>query len=93
LGKPETEIVNIVTSGNYGGIIDLEHSAYNLSRTIYKLEQFPDLLYRIENPKVEFLIFASRKIVCTGATKEEYVYEAVESLNRDLEKNDLIYTS
>ena len=31
--------------------------------------------------------FASGKIVCTGATKEEDVYEAVENLN------DLIYHS
>jgi len=54
-------------------------------------EQFPSLIYRMDNPKVVILLFASRKIVCTGATKEEDVYEAVNNLHQELEKNDLIY--
>jgi transcription initiation factor TFIID TATA-box-binding protein len=90
-GKPKTKVVNMVASGNLGGLIDLERSAYSLGRTMYEPEQFPGLIYRVDNPKVVFLIFASGKIVCTGATKEEDVYRAVEDLHRDLEKNDLIY--
>jgi transcription initiation factor TFIID TATA-box-binding protein len=92
-GKPKTKIVNMVASGNLGGLIDLERSAYSLGRTMYEPEQFPGLIYRVDNPKVVFLIFASGKIVCTGATKEEDVYRAVEDLHRDLDKNDLIYYS
>jgi transcription initiation factor TFIID TATA-box-binding protein len=92
-GKPKTKIVNMVASGNLGGLIDLERSAYSLGRTMYEPEQFPGLIYRVDNPKVVFLIFASGKIVCTGAIKEEDVYRAVEDLHRDLEKNDLIYYS
>jgi transcription initiation factor TFIID TATA-box-binding protein len=92
-GKPKTKVVNMVASGNLGGLIDLERSAYSLGRTMYEPEQFPGLIYRVDNPKVVFLIFASGKIVCTGATKEEDVYRAVEDLHRDLEKNDLIYYS
>lgn len=92
-GKPRTEIVNIVASGNLSGLIDLERSAYSLGRTMYEPEQFPGLIYRVDNPKVVFLVFASGKIVCTGARKEEDVYEAVENLHRDLEKNDLIFRS
>jgi transcription initiation factor TFIID TATA-box-binding protein len=92
-GKPKTKIVNMVASGNLGGLIDLEKSAYSLGRTMYEPEQFPGLIYRVDNPKVVFLIFASGKIVCTGATKEEDVYRAVEDLHRDLDKNDLIYYS
>jgi transcription initiation factor TFIID TATA-box-binding protein len=92
-GKPKTKIVNMVASGNLGGLIDLERSAYSLGRTMYEPEQFPGLIYRVDNPKVVFLIFASGKIVCTGAKKEEDVYRTVEDLHRDLEKNDLIYYS
>ncbi|MCW4031375.1 MAG: TATA-box-binding protein [Candidatus Bathyarchaeota archaeon] len=92
-GKPRTEIVNIVASGNLSGLIDLERSAYSLGRTMYEPEQFPGLIYRVDNPKVVFLIFASGKIVCTGARKEEDVYEAVEDLHQDLEKNELIFRS
>lgn len=92
-GKPRTKIVNMVASGNLGGLIDLERSAYALGRTMYEPEQFPGLIYRVSDPKVVFLIFASGKIVCTGATKEDDVYIAVENLHRELEKNELIYYS
>ena len=90
-GKPEIKIVNIVASGDLSGSIDLEQVAYSLGRTMYEPEQFPGLIYRVNDPKVVFLIFASGKIVCTGATKEEDVYTAVENLHQELEKNDLIY--
>jgi transcription initiation factor TFIID TATA-box-binding protein len=90
-GKPRTKIVNMVASGNLGGLIDLERSAYALGRTMYEPEQFPGLIYRVNDPKVVFLIFASGKIVCTGATKEDDVYIAVENLHRELETNELIY--
>jgi transcription initiation factor TFIID TATA-box-binding protein len=90
-GKPRTKIVNMVASGNLGGLIDLERSAYALGRTMYEPEQFPGLIYRVSDPKVVFLIFASGKIVCTGATKEDDVYIAVKNLHRELEKNELIY--
>jgi len=90
-GKPEIKVVNMVASANLGGLIDLERSAYSLGRTMYEPEQFPGLIYRVDLPRVVFLIFASGKIVCTGATKEEDIYKAVENLHQDLEKNDLIY--
>ena len=90
-GKPEIKVVNMVASANLLGRIELEEAAYSLGRTMYEPEQFPGLIYRVDNPKVVFLIFASGKIVCTGATKEEDVYTAVENLHQELEKNDLIY--
>jgi transcription initiation factor TFIID TATA-box-binding protein len=91
ISKPKIEIVNIVASGNLADAIDLERSAYSLGRTMYEPEQFPGLIYRVDDPKVVFLIFASGKIVCTGARKEEDVYETVKKLHQELEKNDLIY--
>ena len=42
-------------------------------------------------PKVVILLFASGKLVCTGAKKEEDVYEAVTKLHETLELEDLIY--
>jgi transcription initiation factor TFIID TATA-box-binding protein len=90
-GKPETKIVNIVASANLLGSIELEDAAYSLKKTMYEPEQFPGLIYRMDEPKVVFLIFSSGKIVCTGATKEAEVYEAVEKLHQQLEKNGLLY--
>jgi transcription initiation factor TFIID TATA-box-binding protein len=91
IGKPELKIQNIVASANLSGLIDLERSAYSLGRTMYEPEQFPGLIYRMDVPKVVILLFASGKLVCTGAKKEEDVYEAVTKLHKTLEEEDLIY--
>jgi transcription initiation factor TFIID TATA-box-binding protein len=91
IGKPELKIQNIVASANLAGLIDLERSAYSLGRTMYEPEQFPGLIYRMDVPKVVILLFASGKLVCTGAKHEEDVYEAVTKLHETLELEDLIY--
>jgi len=91
IGKPDLKIQNIVASANLAGLIDLERSAYTLGRTMYEPEQFPGLIYRMDEPKVVILLFASGKLVCTGAKKEEDVYEAVTKLHKKLEDEDLIY--
>jgi transcription initiation factor TFIID TATA-box-binding protein len=91
IGKPELKIQNIVASASLGGMIDLEKSAYSLGRTMYEPEQFPGLIYRMESPKVVILLFASGKLVCTGAKREQDVYEAVDILHQRLEDEDLIY--
>jgi len=90
IGKPEIKVVNIVASANLLGRIELEDCAYSLGRTMYEPEQFPGLIYRMDEPKVVILLFASGKLVCTGATKEEDVYEAVAKLHKNLEEKELI---
>jgi len=91
VGKPEMKIQNIVASANLGGMIDLEKAAYSLGRAMYEPEQFPGLIYRMEEPKVVILLFASGKLVCTGAKKEEDVYIAVDKLHVILEEKALIF--
>jgi len=91
IGKPELKIVNIVASGSLGGIIDLEKAPYSLGRTMYEPEQFPGLIYRMDEPKVVILLFASGKLVCTGGKKEGDVHEAVSKLHKKLEEEELIY--
>jgi len=90
-GKPEIKVVNIVASANLFGRIELEDAAYSLGRTMYEPEQFPGLIYRMDDPKVVILVFASGKLVCTGATKEEDVYKAVAKLHKNVKEKNLIY--
>jgi transcription initiation factor TFIID TATA-box-binding protein len=90
-GKPTIKVQNIVASASLGGRIDLEKSTYTLGRTMYEPEQFPGLIYRMEEPKVVILLFASGKLVCTGAKFEEQVYESVTKLHARLETDELIY--
>ncbi len=91
IGKPELKIQNIVSSASLGGKIDLELAVSKLVKTMYEPEQFPGLIYRMDVPKVVILIFASGNLVCTGAKKEQDVYEAVQKLHVSLEEQDLIF--
>jgi transcription initiation factor TFIID TATA-box-binding protein len=91
IGKPELKIQNIVASASLGGVIDLEQATFTLGKTMYEPEQFPGLIYRMAEPKVVILLFASGKLVCTGAKREGDVYEAVEKLHNRLEDEELIF--
>jgi transcription initiation factor TFIID TATA-box-binding protein len=91
ISKPEMKIQNIVASGGLGGMIDLEKAAYTLEHAMYEPEQFPGLIYRMSEPKVVILLFASGKLVCTGAKKEQDVYDAVDKLHSILEETSLIF--
>ena len=90
LAKPEIQIQNIVASAGLGGHIDQEKSTYSLKKTMYEPEQFPGLIYRMDDPKVVILIFASGKLVCTGAKKEAEVPRAIAKLQATLEEKGLI---
>ena len=85
-------IQNIVASINLGGKIHLERAARVLPRSMYEPEQFPGLIFRMLDPKTVILLFASGKLVCTGAKKEPDVYTSVNNLHALLEeKNLMIY--
>jgi len=90
LSKPEIQVQNIVASVGLGGYIDLEKLTYSLKRTMYEPEQFPGLIYRMDDPKVVFLVFSSGKLVCTGGKKEGEVHRAVTKLRETLEEKSLI---
>ncbi len=91
LGKPIIVIQNIVASANLHGKIDLEMAANIMDNVMYEPEQFPGLIYRMAEPKVVILIFASGKLVCTGGKSAEMVDVAVVKLHGILEDFDLIY--
>ncbi len=91
LGKPTIVIVNIVASANLHGKIDLEMAADIMDNVMYEPEQFPGLIYRMGEPKVVILIFASGKLVCTGGKSAEMVDVAVAKLHGILEDYDLIF--
>jgi len=91
LGKPVIVIQNIVASANLHGLVDLEAAADVLENVMYEPEQFPGAIYRMGDPKVVILIFASGKLVCTGGKSAEMVDVAVAKLHGVLEDYDLIY--
>lgn len=92
-GKPVVTVQNIVASAELNGEIDLENVVYKLTRVMYEPEQFPGAVFRMDNPKVVFLIFSAGKLVCVGAKKEQDVFDAVKKLQELLEEKELIYYS
>jgi transcription initiation factor TFIID TATA-box-binding protein len=91
ISKPDLKVVNIVASARLGGKIDLEKAVSTLGKAMYEPEQFPGLIYRMNEPKVVILIFASGNLVCTGGTREQDVQDAVHKLHRILEEQQLIF--
>jgi transcription initiation factor TFIID TATA-box-binding protein len=88
--EPIIEIQNIVASIDLFGRIDLELAANTLENVMYEPEQFPGLIYRMLSPKVVILMFASGKLVCTGAKTEREVHEAIRKLSEELREKGLI---
>ena len=91
LSKPKIVIQNIVASANLNGYIDLEMVIRTMDNVMYEPEQFPGLILRMGDPKVVMLLFASGKIVCTGAKNEQMVQESVKKIHKILEEKGLIY--
>jgi transcription initiation factor TFIID TATA-box-binding protein len=91
LSKPDFKVVNIVASASLGGKVDLEKAVTTLGKAMYEPEQFPGLIYRMDEPNVVILIFASGSLVVTGAEKEQDVYDAVHKLHGSLEEQNLIF--
>ena len=83
-------VQNIVSSINLGGKIHLEKAARTLPRSMYEPEQFPGVIHRMVDPKTVILIFASGKLVCTGAKTEKDVYRSVNNLHSMLEEKGLM---
>jgi transcription initiation factor TFIID TATA-box-binding protein len=87
---PIIDIQNIVASASLGGKVHLEEAARQLPKSMYEPEQFPGLIHRMADPKTVILLFASGKLVCTGAKKETEVYRAVNNLHVTLEQKGLM---
>ena len=84
------KIENVVASTSLGEQLDLQAIALALGGAEYEPEQFPGLVYRIDEPKVVVLLFGSGKLVCTGARKPQDVEQAVEKITQELKAAGLL---
>jgi len=84
--KPEIKIQNIVASGSVGMDLNLNVLAMKLENTEYEPEQFPGLVYKLDEAKATFLLFSNGKIVCTGTKSEKEVHAALDKLIINLKK-------
>jgi transcription initiation factor TFIID TATA-box-binding protein len=78
------KIENVVASASLNVPIKLEKIVSNLDSVEYEPEQFPGLVYRMDNPRVTFLLFGSGKIICTVGRSIEDVKKAVSKIDKRL---------
>jgi transcription initiation factor TFIID TATA-box-binding protein len=90
--EPKIEVQNIVASSDLQTDLNLNAIAISLGldRVEYEPEQFPGLVYRIDEPKVVALLFGSGKIVCTGAKKTDDIKVAVQKIYDELNTAGLL---
>jgi len=84
--EPKLNIQNIVASGSIGMDLNLNTLAMRLDNTEYEPEQFPGLVYKLDEAKATFLLFSNGKIVCTGTKSVDQVHVAVDMLVEKLKK-------
>lgn len=84
------KIENIVSSCDIHCRVHLEQAARILPRSLYEPEQFPGLIHRMLDPKTVILLFASGRLVCTGAKKTQEIYNSVNQFNHLLSEKNLI---
>jgi len=86
IDEPDVKVQNIVASADLGVDLNLNAIAIGLGleNIEYEPEQFPGLVYRLDNPRVVVLIFGSGKMVVTGGKSPEDARKAVERISEEL---------
>jgi transcription initiation factor TFIID TATA-box-binding protein len=82
--KPEAKIENIVATVILDQTLDLNLIETRIPEVDYNPDQFPGLVYRLQNPKVTALIFKSGKMVVTGAKSVRQLVYAVKRIIKAL---------
>lgn len=84
--KEDIILQNIVVTHDYGEDLDLNTLVFYLpfDKCEYEPEQFPGLIYRLDEPSAVCLIFSSGKCVITGCSSIAEAEEAAVLLNEEL---------
>ena len=82
--KPKITVQNIVASGTINVDLNLNILALELENTEYEPEQFPGLVYKLDEPTTTFLLFSNGKLVCTGTKNKQQLDDAMEQLNKNI---------
>jgi transcription initiation factor TFIID TATA-box-binding protein len=82
--KPKITVQNIVASGAINLDLNLNTLALELENTEYEPEQFPGLVYKLEDPTATFLLFSNGKLVCTGTKNKAQLDDSMVQLNKNV---------
>ncbi len=90
--SPEITVQNIVSSADLGKNLNLNALAIGLGLedVEYEPEQFPGLVYRMDDPEIVILLFGSGKIVITGGKEPDDASAAVENISEKIDDLGLL---
>ena len=90
--NPEITVQNVVASADLHSELNLNAMAIGLGleKVEFEPEQFPGLVYRLDDPKVVVLLFGSDPLVCTGGRKPEDAERAVDQITGELQALGLL---
>ena len=77
---------NIVASGSIDLSLNLNMLALELENTEYEPEQFPGLVYKLEEPTATFLLFSNGKLVCTGTKNRQQLEDSMKQLIKNVKE-------
>jgi len=83
---PKITVQNIVASGSINVNLNLNFLALELENTEYEPEQFPGLVYKLDEPNATFLLFSNGKLVCTGTKNREQLEDSMLQLNKKIKE-------
>jgi len=82
--KPKITVQNIVASGTINLKLNLNYLALKMENTEYEPEQFPGLVYKLNEPTATFLLFSNGKLVCTGTKNKDQLEESMDKLLKNV---------
>jgi transcription initiation factor TFIID TATA-box-binding protein len=90
--EPDVTVQNIVSSGDLGTRLNLNAIAIGLGleHVEYEPEQFPGLVYRLEDHDVVLLLFGSGKVVITGGKYPDDAHRALDAVRKELDTLGLL---
>ncbi|WP_312912653.1 TATA-box-binding protein [Natronosalvus caseinilyticus] len=88
----EITIQNLVSNADLNQQLNLNAIAIGLGLEAveYEPEQFPGLLYRLNEPDSVVLLFTSGKLLITGVTTREEIKDSIAVIIRRLERLDIL---
>ena len=88
--KVQVEIQNVVATADLAQHLDLNAILKVTPGAKYNPQRFPGLMYSLKKPKTTTLIFASGKMVCTGAKSAKLAKKAIAQIIQELKGQGII---
>ena len=84
--QPKITVQNIVASGTINLKLNLNFLAIEMENTEYEPEQFPGLVYKLNEPNATFLLFSNGKLVCTGTKNKAQLEDSMDKLLKNIKQ-------